>query len=115
MIIKIKGRNEVALNQNIAAVMNLALVAFNRGYIPNDAQRKEPKKNGLYWYENQEEGKFEILPVANNHKAFILERGDYFIVIRFHSRYDSDKKEVKALCNLITTFFPSDEIEEVIL
>ncbi len=62
---------------------------------------------------NTKEEKFELLPTANNHKAFIRNRGENFIVIEFYSRYDIDNKEVNALSNLVLSFFSNDEVEDV--
>lgn len=114
MLIKIKGRNQEELQKTIKSVMNLACVAFRKGNIPTEEDMQEPERTGLYWYENVKEQKFELLPRLNNHKAFIRGRGDNFIVIEFHSRYDRDNEQVNSLSNLILSFFEDDEVELVL-
>jgi hypothetical protein len=113
MLIKIKGTNQERFGETVISVMNLACVCFRRGNIPTEEDMLEPKITGLYWYENTKENKFELLPTANNHKAFIRDRGENFIVIEFYSRYDIDNKEVNALSNLVLSFFADDEVEKV--
>ncbi len=94
ILIKIKGQNQERFQETLISVMNLACVCFRRGNIPTERDMQEPERTGLYWYENTKEEKFELLPTANNHKAFIRNRGENFIVIEFYSRYDIDNKEV---------------------
>jgi len=113
MLIKIKGTNQERFGETVISVMNLACVCFRRGNIPTEEDMVEPKRPGLYWYENTKENKFELLPTANNHKAFIRDRGENFIVIEFYSRYDVDDKEVNSLSNLVLSFFSDDEVEKV--
>lgn len=109
MLIKIKGRNEERLKNTIARVMNIACVSFGLGRIPSPLDIVQADITGKYWVENQKEGKFEILPIANNYKAFATERGDNFVVVQFYSRYD--RGEIKAFCDLILSLFGEDEIE----
>lgn len=113
MKIKIKGHNQEHLKNLIARIMNLSCIAFNRGKIPTEKDMQEPEKSVMYWYENINESKYELLPIANNHKAFVRDRGENFIVIEFHSRYDDEKKEVNALSNLILAFFYENEVEAI--
>ena len=113
MLIKIKGRNQESFQITVKSVMNLACVAFRKGSIPTERDMQEPERTGLYWYENTKEEKFELLPTANNHKAFIRSRGENFIVIEFHSRYDRNNKQVNSLSNLVLSFFDEDEVEAV--
>ena len=112
-LIKIKGQNQERFKETLISVMNLACVCFRKGTIPTERDMQEPERTGLYWYENTKEEKFELLPTANNHKAFIRNRGENFIVIEFYSRYDIDNKEVNALSNLVLSFFSNDEVEDV--
>jgi hypothetical protein len=114
MLIKIMGRNQERFNDTVKRVMNLACVVFRKGSIPTERDMQEPERTGLYWYENTKENKFELLPSLNDHKAFIRSRGENFIIIEFHSRYDKDSKEVNALSNLVLSFFDSDEVELVL-
>jgi hypothetical protein len=107
MLIKIKGTNQERFGETVISVMNLACVCFRRGNIYGKKDLVE------YWYENTKENKFELLPTANNHKAFIRDRGENFIVIEFYSRYDVDDKEVNSLSNLVLSFFSDDEVEKV--
>ena len=107
ILIKIKGQNQERFQETLISVMNLACVCFRRGNIPGRKDLVE------YWYENTKEEKFELLPTANNHKAFISDSGQNFIVIEFYSRYDIDNKEVNALSNLVLSFFSNDEVEDV--
>jgi hypothetical protein len=113
MLIKIKGTNQERFENTLKRIMDLACICFRRGNIPTEEDMLEPKITGLYWYENTKENKFELLPTANNHKAFIRGRGENFIVIEFYSRYDIDNKEVNALSNLVLSFFADDEAELV--
>ena len=113
MLIKIKGRNQDRFQETVKRVMNLACVAFRKGGVPTERDMQEPERTGLYWYENTKEEKFELLPTANNHKAFIRSRGENFIVIEFHSRYDRNNKQVNSLSNLVLSFFDEDEVEAV--
>lgn len=107
MLIKIKGTNQERFGETVISVMNLACVCFRRGNIYGKKDLVE------YWYENTKENKFDLLPTANNHKAFIRDSGENFIVIEFYSRYDIDNKEVNALSNLVLSFFSDDEVEKV--
>jgi hypothetical protein len=111
MLIKIKGKNQERFKKTVEMVMNLACVAFGRGTIPTEFDMRDPETHGMYWYENIEERKFEILPSINNHKAFIRDCGENFIVIEFYSRYDRGGKEVNALSNLVLSLFSRDEVE----
>jgi hypothetical protein len=113
MLIKIKGRNQEHYEETLKAVMNLACVAFRKGNIPTEYDMQESERTGLYWYENLKEEKFELLPTANNDKAFIRGRGENFVIVEFYSRYDRDFKKAHALSNLILSFFSDDEVELV--
>ena len=113
MLIKIKGCNQERFEKTVKSVMNLACVTFRKGSIPNERDMEESESNGLYWYENTKEEKFELLTTSNNHKAFIKERGENFIVVEFFSRYDNQKKKVTSLSNLILAIFNEDEVELV--
>jgi hypothetical protein len=114
MLIKIKGTNQERFGETVISVMNLACVCFRRGNIPTEEDMLEPKITGLYWYENtKKRNNLNYYPTANNHKAFIRDRGENFIVIEFYSRYDVDDKEVNSLSNLVLSFFADDEVEKV--
>ena len=112
MLIKIKGRNEERFKDTLTRVIDLACVVFSRGRIPTDYDKEDPERTGRYWI--QKDDTFDLLPLVNNYKAFIRERGDNYVILEFHSRYDKDRKEVNSLSNLIMTFFSEDEVEEVL-
>ena len=112
MLIKIKGRNRERFGEVLEGVLNLATVAFSRGYLPTERDIANPQQTGLYWYRKFKDDKFELLPRLNDHKAFIRDSGENFIVLEFYSRYDGDKKQVDALSNLILALFREDEVFE---
>lgn len=111
MLIKIKGRTQERFNETLKSIMNIASIVFGRGRIPTPQNMEEPKVTGLFWFENIEEDKFELLPVQNDHKAFIRERGVNSITVEFYSRYDKNNKQTTALSNLIMSMFGEDEVE----
>jgi len=113
MLIKIKGLNQRRFDENVTRIMNLACVAFRRGNIPTELDMQEPERTGQYWYENTKDNNFDLLPTTNNHKAFIRERGENFVIVEFYSRYDREGKQVNALCHLILSFFNEDEVEGI--
>ena len=111
MLLKLKARNRLLLNDVVTSVMNIACVVSGSGYLPTEYDKTNLHASGRYWFENVKEDKFELLPRANNNKAFIRERGDYFLIIQFYCRYDTDNKKADALSNLILAFFSEDEVE----
>ena len=118
MLIKIKGRNEIRFKETVESIMNIACVVSRKGLIPTEYDMKNAERVGNYWYENVKEDKFELLPIANNNKAFITERGENYIVVRFQFRYDAKYDETgfpkaTALSNLILAIFDDDEVELV--
>ena len=98
--------------------MNIGCVVSRYGSIPTERDMAEAERLGNYWYENVKENKFELLPTANNNKAFVRKRGENYIVVEFRFRYDGSL-EVKgflkatALTNLILAIFDKDEVELV--
>ena len=115
MLLKIKGHNQERFEETVKAVMNLACVAFRKGSIPTEREMQEPEKRGLFWYENAKEERFELVPISHNHRAFIRQRGENFIVVKFYSRYQGNRKQVESLSNLILSLFSEDEVELVAL
>ena len=118
MLIKIKGRNERRFKETLESIMNIACVVSSCGSIPNSWDMKNPESSGRYWYEDVKENKFELLPTANNNKAFVRERGENFIIIEFYFRYDGGIHvqgfpKATALSNLILAIFNEDEVELV--
>jgi hypothetical protein len=114
MLIKIKGRNNEKLTENISRVMNIACVVARRGTIPTQYDIETPERRGLYWYINESGDTFELLPTKNDDKAFVRDKGDNFIVVEFFSRYDKEGKKFESLSKLILAFFSQDDVEEVL-
>jgi hypothetical protein len=110
-LVKIKGDTPEHLNAMITAVMNMACVIFGRGQIPTTRDIAEPEKGGQYWYKNTEENKFELLPMLNNHKAFIRDEGELYMTVEFHSRYDRDGEQVRTITELMGAIFQDYQIE----
>jgi hypothetical protein len=118
MLLKIKGRNQERFRQTLKSVMNIACVVSRKGTIPNQSDIANAETHGMYWYEDMQNDKFELLGCANNDKAFIKQRGENFIVIRFQFRYDEGIHvqgfpKATALSNLILAIFNEDEVELV--
>lgn len=118
MLLKIKGRNKERFKETVNSIMNIACVVAGKGSIPSEYDIKNAENSGQYWYENVKEDKFEILGISNDHKAFVRERGENFIVVEFSFRYDGrygvqgfPKKT--ALSNLILAIFDENEVELV--
>ena len=107
MKFKIRGKTKEQLQDNIKKILNIACVVFRGGFIPNDYERKYILESGNYWYLNEKENKYELYPAVNNHKAFIREKEDNYIILEFYSRYGS-KEQIEALTNLILLFFPDE-------
>ena len=122
MLIKIKGNSKRLFEDNVKKVMNIACVVSRYGSLPTDAdiiQSKEPERSSEFWYEDVKKSKFELFPLANNNKAFVRERGENFIVIEFHFRYDgrglngTGRSKSEALSNLILAIFDDSQVELV--
>lgn len=103
MKLKITKNNNEELQESIKKVMNIACVVFRLGTLPSEKELSVPEL-GTFWKENKEENKFELIPLINNHKAFIREKRTDFIVVEFYSRYDTTK-QVEALSNLLVATF----------
>lgn len=110
MLLKLKGRDKDQLILITEKIMNIACVVSGSGYLPTEYDKNNLHASGRYWFENVKEDKFELLPRANNNKAFIRERGDYFLVIKFYCRYDTDNKKADALSNLILAFLAKTKL-----
>jgi len=109
MKIKIVGKTEEDLKSLIERIMNLAHVAVNAGRIPDKADMEHPEQSGMYWYE--ENRRYHLLPIGNNHWANVRERGDSFIVVEFNYRYDKNRELMNTLSRLILCIFESHTIE----
>ena len=110
MYLKIKGNSNELFQENVERVMNVFTVVAGRGTLPSELDIVTAERLGCYWHEFVEDDKFEILGASNNNKAFVKERGENYIVVDFHCRYNN-KLKVEALYNLIDVFFANDQID----
>jgi hypothetical protein len=110
MYLKIKGRNKELFQKNVECVMNVFTVVAGRGKLPSQYDIENAERLGDYWFEFVKDDKFEILGSLNDNKAFVKERGENYIVVDFHCRYNN-KIKVEALYNLIDVFFADDQID----
>ena len=110
MYLKIKGNSNKLFQENVKRVMNLFTVVAGRGTLPSQYDIDNAERLGRYWYEFVEDDKFEILGVTNDNKAFVKKRGENYIVVDFHCRYNN-KQKVEVLYSLIQVFFADDQVE----
>jgi hypothetical protein len=113
MLLKIKGRNQERFRQTLESVMNIACVVARKGVIPNQFDIDNAETHGLYWHEDIANNVFDLC--ANTHKAFVQQRGENFIVIRFQFLYDTmGLPKAKSLSNLILAIFDNEKVELVV-
>lgn len=103
MEIKIIGHNKERFEENLKNVLNVATLICLKGIIPTERDIATSETGGR-WY-IKEDGRYNLLPIANDYWANIKGEGENFIVIEFNVRYDGDGKKKLALTNSILAFF----------
>lgn len=86
MLLKITGRSPELFQENLTAVLNIATVFCQGGYIPTEQEQDDPEGHGRYW--RREDQRFHLFPSANNHWAHVQEETETSIVLSFRYRYD---------------------------
>lgn len=99
MKLKITGKNADLLQEFFTSVINIACAIAWRG------------EDRSYW--SFEADKYDLCPPTNNYWAFIVERGENFIVLEFRYRYDKGAALADAMCVLMKERF-NDEIELIL-
>ena len=52
MLLKLKARNRLLLNDVVTSVMNIACVVSGSGYLPTEYDKTNLHASGRYWFEN---------------------------------------------------------------
>jgi hypothetical protein len=98
-------RVQESLNHYLEAVLNIACVIARGGSLPNALDLSYPSQRGGYWY--FEGDKIHLHGSANNFFAFVVERGENYVTLQFHYRYDKQGFS-DTLATLMAIRFPEN-------
>mgnify|MGYP001770286087 CR=1 FL=1 len=109
LLIKGKGntpeRVQESLNHYLESVLNIACVIARGGSLPNSLDLAYPTQRGGYWY--FEGDKVHLHGSANDFFSFVIERGDDYVILQFHYRYDK-QGFADAITSLLAIRFPEN-------
>lgn len=105
---KVKGRNKELYDRTLKNVLDVAFSICSQGYIPTEWDIEKPERSGMYWYLEEDNNRYNIVPSNNNYWLNIRDKGENFIVLEFNCRYDKENKKKIALTNVLIAFFDDD-------
>jgi len=113
MKLKISGSSKERFEQNLTNFLNVATMICLRGHIPTQYDIDNAEKLGGWHYHEKIGGvnRFQLLGAANNDWLNVIqEGGEYFVIVEFSFRYDSDSKKKESITNLMFAFFDFVEL-----